>query len=138
MEAEYVSVLNLVVERKLTECAFYYYGQTDAVIASENSPVYYNLVPRTMGLNSSDLNEFYHFFRISGMGHCGGGDGAFFIGNQLTSVSTMDPQNNVLLRIVDWVENRNAPETVAGTKFVNVSVKEVENCVGFTDYNNIG
>jgi feruloyl esterase len=93
----------------------------DAIITSENSPVYYNLVSRTMGLNSSSLDDFYRFFRISGMGHCEGGDGATFIGNLLASVSTMDPQNNVLLRIVDWVENGNAPETVTGTKFVNVS-----------------
>jgi feruloyl esterase len=95
----------------------------DAIITSENSPVYYNLVSRTMGLNSSALDNFYRFFRISGMGHCQGGDGAHFIGNQLASVSTMDPQNNVLLRIVDWVENGNAPETVTGTKFVNVSLR---------------
>jgi feruloyl esterase len=103
----------------------------DEIITSENSPVYYNLVSRTMGLNSSALDSFYRFFRISGMGHCQGGDGAHVIGNQLASVSTMDPQNNVLLRIVDWVENGNAPETVTGTKFVNVSLvslDEVESC----------
>ncbi len=99
----------------------HYHGQMDPIITSENSPVYYNLVSRTMGLNSSSLADFYRFFRISGMGHCEGGDGASFIGNLLASVSTMDPQNNVLLRIVDWVENGNAPETVTGTKFVNVS-----------------
>ncbi|KAE9370689.1 ferulic acid esterase [Stipitochalara longipes BDJ] len=97
----------------------HYHGQMDEIITSENSPVYYNLVSRTMGLNSSALDDFYRFFRISGMGHCQGGDGAHFIGNQLASVSTLDPQNNVLLRIVDWVENGNAPETVTGTKFVN-------------------
>lgn len=74
-----------------------------------------------MGLNSSSLDAFYRFFRISGMGHCQGGEGATFIGNLLSSVSTLDPQNNVLLRIVDWVENGNAPETVTGTKYVNVS-----------------
>lgn len=31
----------------------------------------------------------------------------------------MNSQNNVLLRMVDWVENGNAPETITGTKFVN-------------------
>lgn len=93
----------------------------DAVITSENSPVYYNLVSRTMGLNSSALDDFYRFFRISGMGHCSGGDGAHMIGNQLMSVSSLDTQNNVLLRMVDWVENGNAPETVTGTRFVDVS-----------------
>ena len=56
------------------------------------------------------------------MSHCTGGDGAHNIGNMITEISTLDPQNNVLLRMVDWVENGNAPETVTGTKFVNVSV----------------
>jgi feruloyl esterase len=54
-------------------------------------------------------------------GHCFGGDGAYDIGQQGADVSTLDPQNNVLLRMVDWVENGNAPETVTGTKYVNVS-----------------
>ncbi|KAH9204788.1 hypothetical protein DL95DRAFT_494557 [Leptodontidium sp. 2 PMI_412] len=37
----------------------------------------------------------------------------------LMSVSSLDTQNNVLLRVVDWVENGNAPETVTGTRFVD-------------------
>lgn len=94
----------------------------DAIITSENSPVYYNRVSRTMSLNSSSLDDFYRFFRVSGMGHCSGGDGAHNIGNQAIQLSdTMDSQNNVLLRIVDWVEHGNAPETITGKKFINVS-----------------
>ncbi|KAG4423850.1 hypothetical protein IFR04_002995 [Cadophora malorum] len=97
----------------------HYHGQMDAIITSENSPVYYNLVSRTVGLNSSQLDDFYRFFRVSGMGHCSGGDGAFMIGNQLETVTSTDPQNNVLMRMVDWVENGNAPETITGMKYVN-------------------
>ncbi|KAF4617033.1 hypothetical protein G7Y89_g15116 [Cudoniella acicularis] len=51
--------------------------------------------------------------------HCSGGVGAHNIGQAGAEVSTLDPQNNVLLRMVDWVENGNAPETVTGTKYVN-------------------
>ncbi len=54
------------------------------------------------------------------LGHCGGGDGAFAFGQQGVEVTTLDPQNNILLSIVDWVENGNAPETITGTKYVNV------------------
>lgn len=56
------------------------------------------------------------------IGHCSGGDGAFMIGNQLETVTSTDPQNNVLMRMVDWVENGNAPETITGMKYVNVSL----------------
>ncbi|OBT98043.2 Tannase and feruloyl esterase [Pseudogymnoascus verrucosus] len=96
-----------------------YHGQADYIISSDNSPRYYDHVSRTMGLPSSDLDEFYRFFRISGMGHCGGGVGAHAIGQTEAEVSTLDPQNNVLLRMVDWVENGNAPVTVTGTKYIN-------------------
>ncbi|KAH9211422.1 putative feruloyl esterase [Leptodontidium sp. 2 PMI_412] len=97
----------------------HYHGQMDAVITSENSPVYYNLVSRTMGLNSSQLDDFYRFFRVSGMGHCSGGDGASMIGNQLETNTSTDPQKNVLMRMVDWVENGNAPDTITGVKYVD-------------------
>jgi hypothetical protein len=45
-----------------------YHGQADYIISSDNSPRYYDHVSRTMSLPSSDLDEFYRFFRISGMG----------------------------------------------------------------------
>ncbi len=113
-----------------------YHGQADYIITSDNSPRYYNHVFATMGLPSSDLDDFYRFFRISGMGkylkrplffnplikmsgHCGGGVGAHMIGQTGAETTTLDPQHNVLLRMVDWVENGNAPETVTGTKYVN-------------------
>jgi feruloyl esterase len=76
-----------------------------------------------MGLPPHDLDEFYRFFRISGMDHCEGGDGAWQIGQtSLGAAGTeLDPQHNVLLRMVDGVENGNAPETVTGVKFNNAS-----------------
>jgi len=97
----------------------HYHGQMDAIITSEMSPLYYNHVSQTMGLNSSALDDFYRFFRVSGMGHCAGGDGAHEIGNSLESITSLDPQDNVLMRMVEWVENGDAPETITGTKYVN-------------------
>ena len=79
-----------------------------------------------MGLPSSSLDDFYRFFRISGMEHCYSGDGAWQIGQ--TSAGALDtplnPQNNVLLGMVDWVENGVAPESLTGTKFVNDTASE--------------
>lgn len=59
---------------------------------------------------------------IKDPGHCGGGEGAFAFGQQGVEVTKLDPQHNVLLSIVDWVENGNAPETITGTKYVNVGI----------------
>lgn len=48
-----------------------YHGLADAIISSDNSPRYYNHVSRTMDLTSNQLDDFYRFFRISGMGEYG-------------------------------------------------------------------
>lgn len=95
-----------------------------AFSTSSNSPRYYEHVVTTMQETTSELDDFYRFFRISGMGHCEGGAGAWQIG-QVTGGPT-DPQHNVLMRMVDWVENGNeaAPESVTGVKYINVSLSE--------------
>jgi feruloyl esterase len=101
----------------------HYHGLTDSIITSDNSPRYYNHVSNTMQLRSSDLDEFYRFFRVSGMDHCSGGVGAWGIGQNAAVLKGVEQtaQNNVLLRIVDWVENGKAPETLTGYKYINVS-----------------
>ncbi|KAL3420131.1 feruloyl esterase B-2-like protein 3 [Phlyctema vagabunda] len=97
----------------------HWHGQMDAIISSTTSPRYYNQVSRTMNLPSSSLDDFYRFFRVSGGGHCSGGDGAHMVGQAATEETTRDPQNNILSRIVAWVEEGSAPETITGTKYVN-------------------
>ncbi|THU80585.1 putative feruloyl esterase B-2 [Dendrothele bispora CBS 962.96] len=105
-----------------------YHGQADPLIAPVNSERYYNLVSDAMQLSSSELDEFYRFFRISGMGHCAGGVGAWEIGQTLdgsaddvsSGSATLDPDRNVLMAVVRWVEEGVAPDTLLGTKFDNL------------------
>ena len=94
-----------------------YHGEADGLISPFNSARYYQHVSDTMNLPPSSLDDFYRFFRISGLGHCGGGDGAWNIG-QGAGTST-DPDANVLTALVRWVEEGVAPETILGTKYVN-------------------
>ncbi|KAL3470756.1 putative feruloyl esterase B [Aspergillus californicus] len=96
-----------------------YHGLQDQLISSEDSKWYYHRVLKAMGLSSSELDEFYRFFQISGMGHCSGGDGAYGIGNQAETESGTDPEDNVLMAMVRWVEEGIPPETVRGAKFSN-------------------
>lgn len=97
----------------------HWHGLADPIISSDNSPRYYNHVSKTMGLSPTQLDEFYRFFRMSGTGHCDGGSGAHAFGQAGDEVNSYDPSENILMAIVDWVENDNAPETLTGTKFVN-------------------
>ncbi|KAF7537181.1 hypothetical protein G7Z17_g12903 [Cylindrodendrum hubeiense] len=95
----------------------HYHGLQDNAITSENSARYYNHVSRTMGLRSDELDEFYRYFRISGLAHCSGGSGANFIGGNLATLAKYDPDENVLAAIVRWVERDVAPDFIMGTKF---------------------
>ncbi|PVI06793.1 feruloyl esteras-like protein B [Periconia macrospinosa] len=97
----------------------HWHGQMDGIISSENSPRYYEHVSQTMSLAPEELDDFYRYFRVSGTGHCSGGDGASSIGQNIDSVESLDPKENILMALVDWVENGVAPDTVIGTKWVN-------------------
>lgn len=97
----------------------HYHGQQDQIITSFNSPRYYEHVSETMGLSPSQLDEFYRFFRIGGMGHCVGGPGATFIGQNIDSSATLEPDGNVLMAMVRWIEEGVAPDTILGTAYVN-------------------
>ena len=97
----------------------HWHGQIDQIISSDISPMYYNHVLSTMNATTDELDEFYRFFRVSGTNHCRGGPGAHAIGQGNGEVSTLEPSHNILMAIVDWVENGNAPESLVGTKFVN-------------------
>lgn len=97
----------------------HWHGAEDPIISSEISPLYYKHVSSTMRLSPEELDSFYRYFTISGLDHCNGGTGAHAIGQGIGQVNSLDPKENILMAIVDWVENGNAPETVVGTKFVN-------------------
>jgi feruloyl esterase len=98
---------------------FHYHGLVDGVITSENSPRYYEHVSKTMGQSPTQLDDFYRFFRILGMSHCSGGPGASLIGNQARNSASLDPEENVLMAMVRWVEQGIAPEAVVGTRYRN-------------------
>ncbi|KAK7063611.1 tannase and feruloyl esterase-domain-containing protein [Favolaschia claudopus] len=97
----------------------HYHGQMDQLISSLNSNRYYELVSETMKMSPDALDDFYRFFRISGMQHCGGGPGAWFIGSIGEGVAGLGPDENVLTAMVRWVEQGVAPDTILGTAYVN-------------------
>ena len=97
-----------------------YQGMQDQVITSDQSARWYQRIAQTMSLPPSDLDDFYRYFRVSGMGHCAGGPGAWNIGQvQSGDPNTYTAQDNALIAIVQWVEKGVAPEFMRGTKFVN-------------------
>lgn len=84
------------------------------VISSGNTKRLYDRVSRSLGMAS--LDPFLRLFLVPGMDHCGEGPGASNFGqSELASARVNDTAHNILLALVDWVENGNAPESIIGT-----------------------
>ncbi|RVD89665.1 uncharacterized protein DFL_000662 [Arthrobotrys flagrans] len=98
-----------------------YHGLADGLLSHENSDRYYESVVRRMGLPSAQLDSFYRYFPISGLGHCTTGNGAWYIGaaNQYTGApaTTIDPEGGVLMSMVKWVEQGIPPKRITGRGF---------------------
>ncbi|KAF5376170.1 hypothetical protein D9757_009343 [Collybiopsis confluens] len=93
-----------------------FHGLQDFVISSEISSLYYAHVARTMGFPPAELDNFYRLFFVSGMDHCQGGDGASVIGQSSSSSVGANPDENVLMALVRWVEEGVAPEVLKAAK----------------------
>lgn len=112
--------------RDLGGKVLHYHGLADPVISSSMSPIYYEHVASTMGLGTAEMDEFYRYFRVSGMAHCERGTGAHAIGNRISNFVSFDPDENVLMAMVRWVEEGVAPETITGARFVEGRTTEVD------------
>ena len=102
-----------------------YHGGQDNQITSFNTERFYNYLSRGMQALPSELDEFFRFFRISGMFHCNSGPGDWVFGQGGGAAASGVPfecANNVLAALVKWVEDGVAPDTIEGTKFVNDTV----------------
>lgn len=103
-----------------------FHGGQDNQITSFNTERFYDgLLAEAADGNSCQLDDFYRFFRVPGMFHCNTGPGGWVIGQQGGSAANgieFDSSVNVLAAVVDWVENKVAPKSILGTKFVNDTV----------------
>ncbi len=98
-----------------------YHGLQDQQITSFNSARFYEHLAAGMNYSSAQMDGFYRFFRVPGMSHCGGGPGAWVLGqggNAASQGIDFDEERNLLAALVAWVEKDSAPETIIGTKFV--------------------
>ncbi|CAI6229963.1 unnamed protein product [Periconia digitata] len=99
-----------------------YHGLQDQQITSFQSTRFYEHLARGMNATSSSLDEFYRFFKISGMFHCNSGPGAWTFGQGGGASAAgvgFERESNVLRAMVEWVEGGVPPETITGTKFVD-------------------
>jgi len=92
-----------------------YHGWNDAAISALNTINYYNSVASKMG--QAEADAFSRLYMVPGLQHCGGGPGANAFGQ--LGQGARDPQHNMELALVEWVEKGVAPSAIVATKFVD-------------------
>ena len=110
-----------------------YHGMTDGLIPTGSTPYYFNQVYQTLKPKGVDLDDFFRFFLVPGMGHCGGTppnvnapwyfagpNQALLLGPTVYGVPGFrDKEHDALLAMVAWVEDGVAPNQIIGTKYAD-------------------
>ena len=86
-----------------------YAGTNDQLVPFQDALNYYERVVENQG-GLEQTQDFFRFFLIPGMAHCGGGPGLNNFGQRLTLNDKQDARHNILSALMSWVENGIAPE----------------------------
>ncbi|PYH97861.1 tannase and feruloyl esterase [Aspergillus ellipticus CBS 707.79] len=108
-----------------------YHGHSDAIVPPGIGLWYREHLAAALAPQGIDIDDFYRFFLIPGMEHCGSTpsnmNASWYIAGptQASSLSSSlysvpgyhDAKHDVLLALVDWVENGVAPQYIIGSNF---------------------
>ncbi|CAI6334760.1 unnamed protein product [Periconia digitata] len=112
-----------------------YHGLSDASIPTGSTPLFHDQVQQQLSSTGVDVNSFFRYFLVPGMGHCSrttdafkapwyfaGPNQASVLGNTVHSVPGFeDEQHDALLAMMAWVEKGKAPEAIIATKYEDES-----------------
>lgn len=102
-----------------------YTGTCDAIVPFQDAINYYERVVDKVG-SLEDTQDFFRYFIIPGMNHCGGGPGSNDIGQSCPSSSNPDCQQDVLTLLMNWVEKNEVPEQMIATRYKDGSDGVIE------------
>jgi feruloyl esterase len=97
-------------------------GTADAGVPFQSPLEYYERVVQAQGGDLSATQDFFRYYLVPGMGHCSsitGGPGVGDFGQPYSPHVPKDPQRDMLLKLVDWVENKNAPDSIVATRYAD-------------------
>ncbi|KAK5167260.1 hypothetical protein LTR04_000073 [Oleoguttula sp. CCFEE 6159] len=116
----------------------HYHGYADGFIPTGCSVYYYKHVQRALAPMGIELDDWYRLFLIPGMNHCSKSAvnapwyiagpnqaGGLVRGTGIRSVPGFeDAEHDMLMALVRWVEQKQAPDQIIGTKYKNDTVSE--------------
>ena len=91
-----------------------YTGTADALVPCQDAINYYERVVQRQG-SLEETQGFFRYFLIPGMGHCSGGPGVNDFGQNLNPVVKEDSEHDILLALVKWVEQGEAPRKMVAS-----------------------
>ncbi|MDR0393565.1 MAG: tannase/feruloyl esterase family alpha/beta hydrolase [Tannerella sp.] len=95
-----------------------YTGTNDAIVPYQDALHYYERVTeKTGGLEKTQ--DFFRYFIIPGMAHCGGGPGLNECGQTGAMNTPQDDEHDMVTALISWVEKGKAPEKFIVTGFHN-------------------
>jgi feruloyl esterase len=106
-------------------------GTADPLVPYQDALNYYERVVRTQqsqlpdagGVESqrglTQTQEFFRYFLVPGMAHCGGGPGLHDFGQGLRLQVPPDSDHDILTALVRWVEQGIAPDKIIASKYVD-------------------
>ncbi|MGD0106374.1 MAG: tannase/feruloyl esterase family alpha/beta hydrolase [Rhodopila sp.] len=97
-----------------------YNGTYDGAVPFSDAINYYERAIKLQG-SLAQTQDFYRYFLVPGMDHCVGGPGLGHFGQPYSTVLQPDEDHDILLKLVDWVENGNAPEQVLARGYSDAS-----------------
>ncbi|CAN7594220.1 tannase/feruloyl esterase family alpha/beta hydrolase [Paenibacillus sp. LjRoot56] len=93
-----------------------YTGLSDPLVPYQDALHYYERVIQDQG-GLAQTQEFFRFFLVPGMGHCGGGPGLNDIGLGVFQSVVPSSEHDVFTALVEWVEHGIAPDKIIATAF---------------------
>jgi feruloyl esterase len=110
-----------------------YHGMSDGLIPTGSTPLYYNSVYEELKPRGINVDDFFRFFFVPGMGHCAstfstvnapwyfaGPNQAQVLGATVHGVPGFEnKEHDIMLAMMDWVEKGTAPSQIIGTKYAN-------------------
>ncbi len=93
-----------------------YTGTADQIVPAPDAINYYERVIEAQG-GLKETHDFFRFFLVPGMGHCGGGMGLNDFDQGLLLNPKQNSTNDILTAMIRWVEKGIAPDSLIATAF---------------------
>jgi feruloyl esterase len=106
-------------------------GTADPLVPYQDALNYYDRVVHDQERRSTDSDgkgqqqglrttrQFFRYFLVPGMAHCGDGPGLHDFGQQLQLQGPQDSDHDILTALIRWVEEGVAPDQIIASSYVD-------------------